>query len=268
MESIRRGRVSAELMYHDSNVIHFEPNLNLMPNEEFREISDSFVPGILDIYMVSNYGRIWHKFNRVFLKYNIDSYGNPYKYFRMKNGGSKIIRIHILVKHIFDYYPGCEQDEIIHIDGNNANICIWNLAYRSQIQNYCNQTRFVYTDELIHEICRRLERRDCTIAYLAQELGVPVSLVEGVNKGSIRPDISSQYTIEVRKIPKTFTDDEIEQICKFLESNKQEYKLKIERCKAAIASIGKDPENTRYIKATKKILGKETFLNISDKYDI
>ena len=258
---------SPELLYHGSNVIYFLPTV-IFPNEEFRSIPEEVIPGANEYYLISNYGRLWHKFNCYFFNYLIDTNGYAYKSFKTKYG-EKICRIHILVKRTFDPNPN-PRLEINFLDNNKSNLIIWNLAYidsEAAKQNRVN-TIHSYSDEIIHEICRRLEKRDCTFSVIANELNVPYTLVQSINGGYTRLDIASQYDIETRKVSKTLTDEEIVNVCKFLEAHKHDIPIKIDRCRAAASYIGKSSEDRHVIKAIKKILGRETFINISCNFDI
>lgn len=263
------NRRAAELNYHGSNVIYFIPSPDMMmPNEEFRPIPQELIPGVMDYYMISNYGRLWHKFNRTFFSYLTDTTGHLYRVFKTEYG-DVVYRIHTLVKRTFDPRPDNPNATIIFRDGNKSNILLWNLEYSTDCKDYnIDMTQNSYTDDIIHEICRRLETRDCTLTVISEELDVPYTLVQSINGGYTRRDISSQYNIETRKIPQVLTEQEIYKVCEFLQLHKNDIPVKIDRCRAAAEYIGKSSLDRFVVKAIKKILGRETFVHISSQFNI
>ena len=45
---------------YNNCALYFVPEV-ISEYEEFRPITEQVVPGILNYYMISNFGRIWHK---------------------------------------------------------------------------------------------------------------------------------------------------------------------------------------------------------------
>ena len=121
-------------LYRNSPIYFFPESITL-PVEEWKDITEDIVPEVLPYYMISNYGRLFHKYKGIILANNIDSKGYLYKPLTTKSGKPKNCRIHRLVMMTFNYFPGCEDVIINHKDGVKSNCFIWNLEWSSYSDN-------------------------------------------------------------------------------------------------------------------------------------
>lgn len=251
--------------------IYFIPQPITMPPEEFRDITDAIIPGVRPYYMISNYGRLFHKYKNRFLTLNIDTKGYLYKPLAVE-GGSINCRIHRLVLLAFAYFPGCEKYIGNHKDGIKTNCFIWNLEWTTYSENNIhayqtglNQKRKIPEDK-IYEICELLENPNNSITYIAEKTGVSYSIVAAIQQKRVHTDISDQYNIQPRKVNNNLSTDQVNQLCKYFEDHPKQGTLD-QHSKAALESIGfKDP-SSRQIRTAKKILTKETYSYISREYD-
>ena len=75
-------------------------------------------------------------------------------------------------------------------------------------------------DEIVHEICRRLEKGDAPTA-IANDLGIGRYVVNDIKFGRNYKDIASQYNFKMDKMVSEALDDEtVHKICRELESGK------------------------------------------------
>ena len=93
----------------------------LLPNEYFLLITEIAAPNVLPYYMISNYGRIWHKYLHHFMRTSWDciNYMEGYRIASLacKDGKNHSFRVHRLLMLTHRYFPGCENMMVNHIDG-------------------------------------------------------------------------------------------------------------------------------------------------------
>lgn len=254
--------------------IYFVPSPVLyLPPEEFKEITDKVVPGVKPYYMISNYGRIWHKYRQEFLTFNIDSKGYLYKPLATDNGSINC-RIHRLVMMTFCYFPGCENRLINHKDGIKTNPCITNLEWSSYSENMIHafenelvSKQNIYNDEQIKSICELLQNNKITLQEIADKVKVPYSLVQSIQGKRTHTDISDKYNIQPRKINNNLSIEEVEKLCKYYQDNPKNNLTLDQYCTQALLSIGINNTEYKFIKTAKKILNKETYTYISKDYN-
>lgn len=256
--------------------ICFEPTRDLCPPEEFRDISQEMVPGILDYYMISTFGRVWHKYQRYFMKVAVDSKG--YVFIPLSTiYGSKNCRIHRLIMEAFCPVPNQKNLIVNHKNGIKTDNHIWNLEWATQSENgiHAFQTglngshrKGKVSDETVREICRLLEDRGNTINAIADKTGVPYTIVLAIQGKRAHTDISDEYNIQPRKVNNNLTVEEVRKICEFFENNPKDGKETLEqRSIKALNFIGYMNPTYREIRTVKKILSRETYGYISCEYN-
>lgn len=260
---------------YDKNPIMFTPPNNAYINmpEAFVDITDQMVPGIRPYYMISNYGRLWHKYRAEFLTSNIDSKGYLYKPLATING-NKNLRIHRLVMLAFCYYPGCESMLINHKDGNKCNDALWNLEWCTYEENaqHAEKTglnqHIALDDNKVHEVCKLLEDSTIPLLTVSSMTGVPYSAIQAIQNKRSHIDISDQYDIKSRKIGSNFTIEQVHQLCKYYQDHPYDYNIPLDvYCAKALDAVGINNPGHRYNRTAKKIFRKETYSYISEGYN-
>lgn len=90
----------------------------VLPGEYFALLQPEVIDqDLLPYYMISNYGRIWHKFANHFMSTSWDGPGYRIAVLALKTGKSRTFRVHRLLMLTFRYYTGCENMMINHKDG-------------------------------------------------------------------------------------------------------------------------------------------------------
>lgn len=260
-----------------NNAIYFMPPETLCEPEIFLPITDQAVPGVAPYYLISNYGRIWHRYKQRFLTVNIDTKGYLYKPLAIRDSGkSKSCRIHRLVMMTFAYIPGCENLLVNHKDGNKGNCHLYNLEWSTSSENQIHAVvnglkyRDVYTDEQIHHVCRLLEDRGKTLTSIAEETGVQYTTIQAIQGKRAFLDISDKYNIKPRKINNNLSIDQIHQLCDYYQNNP---KLPLPQetldqySRRALIGIGIENPSSREIRSAKKVYTKESYSYISCEYD-
>ena len=248
----------------DINAIHpikFVPMNPINIPEVFVDITDQIVPGVLPYYMISNYGRIWHKYELAFLSVNIDSKGYIYKPL-VTIEGPKNYRIHRLVMMSFNYFPGCENHPVDFIDQNKANPCIWNLKWGHE-----ESTIIPSTEENIRLACSLLEDTNNTLPYISEVTGLTYGVIQAIQNKRAWTEISKDYDIKERKVASNFSEEQIRTLCEYYQSVPKNDILDKYCSTAIISALSIEDPNSKQIRAAKKIYTKDSYTNISKDYN-
>lgn len=121
---------------YDTNKPFFIIPWVIADDEIFVDITDIAVPGIYPYYMISNYGRVFNKYNKYhpFTRYNLDSRGYWHSPVQTKYG-QKLIRNHRMEMIMFNWVAGCDNLVVDHIDGNKLNMKLSNLQWLTMQNN-------------------------------------------------------------------------------------------------------------------------------------
>ena len=271
---------------YNNCALYFVPEV-ISEYEEFRPITEQVVPGILNYYMISNFGRIWHKYKQKFLAYNYDSKGYLYKPLATING-TKNYRVHRLVLMTFNYIPGCEDLIANHKDGNKANPCLWNLEWTTFNENMAHAKRtglldmeskistmpprkkpeFTVTEQQVEEICKLLQDGDLTQQQISKQTGVSYHVIQAIQGKRTWRNISDKYDIKPRKVASNLTEEQVHLICKYFEDVKRPEEVSIRQyCRDALSSIGLSEHTHLQLRSVLKILARETYSYISKDYN-
>ena len=244
--------------------------------EIFLPISPERVPDVSDYYLISNYGRVWHKYKARFLSITIDTKG--YAFIPLSTShGMKIMRIHRLVALHFLYQPGCEELLVNHKDGVKTNNYVNNLEWvtysgnmRHAIETGLANSSFSYDDETIKRICEMLQAGDKTFQQISTELGVSYTLVQAINQRRVHTDISDKYVFPLRKINTTFSEDQVRAICKFISENPKPLTWTLRDYYRFIlkGSLQIGDATRLQIRTVEKIYNKTTYSYISKDYNM
>lgn len=240
------------LNYYNKNII--EPFC--FRDEIWKPITDEIVPGVKPIYQISNYGRIYSNSNsrtnsnhtgRI-LRPNFDDQ----RYIKVglfrTNGSVVTRRINRLVLMVFRPIEHSELYEAHHIDGNFQNNYLGNLVWLTPEEhqritkatwptginsklNGQNGSNVKLTKEQVLEIKNRIIAGDYgTFASLAKEFNTTASNIWRIVHNCSWHGYGEEIPEHMFNVisPHGFTNDEIENICKWLEShdinNKDVYK--------------------------------------------
>lgn len=152
-------------------------------------------------YFVTYDGRVYSNITADYLVGNFSFDGYLRVLLKRDSGGYVTIGIHRLVA--MAYLPNPEnKPEVNHIDGNKLNNAVWNLEWCNGWENVehalkTGLRKSVLSDDMIHEICRRLERGDM-VKSICQDLGVQKHNVLSIKSGC-HARISNQYNIPRNK---------------------------------------------------------------------
>lgn len=236
-------------------------------DEIFLPVTEQAIPGVYPYYMISNYGRVFLKYGKTpFMSYVLDSKGYWYGKFATTDGG-KICSLHRVEAMTFNYFPGCEEYLIDHVDGNRMNMRLINLEW----VNYQENTRRAVAmsnangGSLPPQIIPDYIQRDMLILKdmkdrLAIESSIRKQQEDNIVKDYTQKnfnDMKTQFNCQSNSTKnsgrETHSDEQIEQICFMLQ---QGYTM------AYIANTLKVKKS--YVAA---VYHKQTGIQISQNYD-
>lgn len=255
--------------------VYFVPGqdqLQTLPPEVFVDVTDLMVPGVQPYYMISNYGRLWHKYKQRIIKPDIDSHKYLYKSLASVNGTGIPVRIHRLVMLAFAYRPDHANFVVNHIDTNPLNCTITNLEWTTFEENVQYSARLgdvgtKYTDEQVMQVCEMLQAGEL-LTDIADKTGVSLQVVNAIQARRTHTNISQNYSFERRKTERNLSDAEIKNVCLFLQEHKEDMKMLNvnDKCRAVMINLNLDTSNNM-LKTLQKIITRTTYSYISKDYD-
>lgn len=109
----------------------------LKEGERWNDIPEEVVPGRKPYYAINSYGEVMNTDTGKYLKDTWDTKGYSIYHLQNfdKNNSKKPIRTHRIVIQTFNYFDGCKDYFVDHIDGNKKNNYIENLRYADAKSN-------------------------------------------------------------------------------------------------------------------------------------
>ncbi|MCK9198553.1 MAG: NUMOD4 motif-containing HNH endonuclease [Bacilli bacterium] len=250
--------------------------------EQWANITDLAVPGVMPYYMVSTYGRIYSKTSNKILLDHDD--GRGYRIIGlMTENGRPTVRIHRVVLITFKPVLNYNELYVNHKDTNKSNNYLYNLEWGTPLYNSQHAVKnnlilkgedvsnAILTNDQVHLICKGLEQ-GLPYNEIAESIGPTdykniKGTLRAIRAGQAWKFISDQYTFENFKgiTACKFTDDEVYKICEGLESNLN--------YKDILVSLGYDINSidektlTNYNHAISSIRVKKTYTNISKDFE-
>lgn len=220
-------------------------------NEIWLQITENVAKNILPVYYVSNYGRIYSSISNKILKPSIDNGGYEnvclhLSIHRPNGGRTQIIkRVNRIVMITFCPIENYENLQVNHIDNNRRNNCIWNLEWCTPIENtrhsilygYKNHVNYSGINNPMHKlnnddiitIIELLKSQKYSYEQISKLFNISSSAIKSIADGNawscLTDNILSKEDI---RISSSFTNQELNDICKFFEcndiNNKEKYK--------------------------------------------
>lgn len=241
--------------------------------ETFKDITQDIVPGVYDYYMISNYGRVYHKYLGIFLKPGIS--GSGYLYVMMSTDfGPKPIQIHRVELMAFAPIENPELYQVNHKNGNKFVNLIINLEWVTCRENIIHAYRmglrkrgYKLSEIEAQKICELLQENKYTNKEIASLVGnnVAESNVADIKSGNVWKDISKNYSFSYKTF-RLFTNDMINNLCKYFETHSINDLSINNFCKLALEYYNY-PTDFNYIDSARKIYTKKYYINISRNYN-
>ena len=230
-------------------------------------------------YMASNYGQIYDRMNQCLLRqheHRVD--GKTSVYLRVNvirdDGLKRDVGVNRLVLMAWKPLEDYVNSEANHINRDTLNNCLYNLEWVNHLENVQHYYKsinapVIYTDEIVHTICRGLVQSIPYQQICEQMLNLEYteqlkSYITAVRVGNIRTDISSQYIFpKKRRNTATFDDDQIAFICQCI-VNGDNSDLILNKLGINLPAGSKEKLNI--LEIIRRIRNKERFTRISNNY--
>ena len=241
-------------------------------DEEFIDIDDRILPGVYPYYLVSNYGRVYHKFTHSFLKPGWCTSGYLFVYLSTSNGPKNFL-LHRLVMIAFKPVIGYENLQVNHINGDKHCNYIWNLEWCTRKENILHaintglvkRKRSVSEDDVVN-ICKLLSSNLYTIDEISNITNISSCIISSIKKRKSYTDISKDYSFESRK-GKLFSEYDIKLLCStFQEIPRLDDECVNEYCKRILILLQMDYSDNM-IDSVRKIYNRKYYTKISKEYN-
>lgn len=254
-----------------SQQISIDPSV-MYVGEMFIDITDQLVPGVYDYYMISNFGRVYHKYLGIFMSPGVSGSGYLFVYLSTYNG-PKMMQLHRLVLMAFKPIQNPEEFQANHKNGDKQDDIILNLEWNTRSENIKHAYRTglhrrnsELNESDIVKVCDLL----ATGKYINREIaemvgnGVTESVVSEIKKKTCWMDISKDYTFHQRP-GKLFSNDDVENMCQYFVSNPKGNLTVNDHCRNALAFCGLSTDD-KIVDCARKIYTRKYYTNISCKY--
>lgn len=197
--------------------------------EVFLPVTDDMVPGVKDIYSVSNYGRVYSSASGKFIgSHDEDGY---IRSDLIKNDKSKIRKgnhtlMMLAFRPIDNYNPN--KDIPNHLDGIKDHNTLDNLEWTDTRGNSLHaidtglhkmngedNPNNKLSRKDVEEICKLIETGQYYDTEIANMYGVSYTNISDIHKGKIWKDVSKDYDMTVKKY-KSLTPEKAREICELL----------------------------------------------------
>lgn len=248
-----------------------DPNILLL-NEIFKYVTPDIVPGVYPYYMVSNCGRIYHRYLERIMSPGLETSG--YLFILLSTEfGQKTIQVNRLVLITFCPIQNPEMYQANHKNGNKLNNHLSNLEWTTRSENIIHSYRTglhisptsITQDQAI-KIVEMLIENKYMCKEIASILGVSVNIVESIKKKESWKHLTEGLTFEQRK-GRLYTDNDVKILCEYFQNNpKCANELSSDYVRKALRDCNFENPDSMYDTA-RKIYSKKHYTHISKYYN-
>lgn len=244
-------------------------------------ITDQMVPGVKPYYMISDYGRVFSIARCEILTPILDPGTGYLRISLVINGVSRQRSLHRLMMLAFRYFPGCENYQVNHIDGNKLNPSLSNLewvtcqenivhAIRTGLHPDCsgeNNPFATITNDQADMIGRLLAEGKLSRKEIASTVGCTVSNINNIMSGNCRREVFEKYNLqELKQNPTALTEEQVHFVCKFIQDNRYLYNTESNMYRDIMVQLGIE-ETKAMVSAIYRIHKRQTRTDISCNYN-
>lgn len=243
--------------------------------EIFVDITPQYIPGIYPYYMISNCGNVYHKALGRLVSLGISTSGY-WCYPFATDHGAVTTQIHRLEMVIFNYIPGCEYLDVNHKNGNKLDNHLYNMEWMTRQENIIHSYRIglhvlgedsplakITNDDAI-KICELLQ-----LGYgpkeISEMIGIRREIIQSIKNRDTWTHISCNYIFPEQRKSKSFSDEDVNAMCKFFSSNDIGNLTIKDYCKIALVDIGLETTN-KNVDSARKIYTRTHYTRISKDY--
>jgi len=250
------------------DILDFE----LEPGEVFDYITEDIVPGVYPYYMVSNSGRVYHRYLKQIMKQGLETSG--YLFITLATiYGPKIIQMNRLVLMRFNPIPNPELYQANHKNGNKLNNHLYNLEWTTRSENILHAYRTglhvpktLISEDIAIKIVEMLSTNRYQCKEIANIFGVPENIVNSIKKKESWKHLTKDCEFESR-VGRLYNDSEIRKLCEYFQNNpKPDFMQTNTYIYQALVSCNFD-DPARKVDTARKVYGRKYYTKISKDYD-
>ena len=180
------------------------------------------------------FGRVFSISRCIVLKPVLDQGTGYYKISIVINDVHCYRSLHRLIMLAFRYFPGCENLQVNHIDGNKLNNDLSNLEWVTCQQNILhaintglhydpkgeNNPAATITDAQADMIGNLLSQNKYSRKEIADMVGCTVYNINNIMSGNCRKEVFDKYNLEqFKQQARVLNDNQVHYICLFIQNN-------------------------------------------------
>ena len=263
-----------------SNYIQF------LPNEYWRPITNMSVPNVVPgMYYISNCARVYSTHSNKILAQIISNTGYYRVNLRHIDGSSRYHILHRILMIEFCAVPGYTSLQINHIDGKKTNNDFNNLEWCTCQQNIQHAydtglkikehgedcTYATITNKQAEQIAQLITTQKYSHKEIATIVGCKLHIVNSISAGETWKYIYNKYELyKYKRNPRPgYTDEQIHQLCKFFENNKDniKYKTRSDMFRDALKTLFDIEYDNSMASSLNRIYNKQTRKDITNQYN-
>lgn len=262
-------------------------------NEQFKDITPNIIPGIYPWYMISNFGKVYNKYEgkleKIYIANKNSNINNPYytMSFCTINGYVSVM-IHRLILAVFypELGPLYQKLDVHHKNGNtlynfisyndyNHGNIEWMTHSENMLEAYKDGSAKIGEDNVHSKISNKTALKIIQLlsstSYTSKEIcaivggGATEHIVDDIRKKQCWRHLSKGYTFNQR-INRQFTEQDVHNFCKNFEQLSSSNISINEKCRRALINNGFEPLNN-YVETLRKIYTKKYYINIVSQYN-
>lgn len=244
----------------------------LLDGERFEYITEDIVPGVYPYYMVSNCGRVYHRYLRCIMKQGLETSGYLFITLATCNG-PKIIQMNRLVLMVFNPVPNCHELQANHKDGNKLNNYLYNLEWVTRSENIIHAyenglhiPKATISEDQAIQIVELLKTNLYQCKEIANIVGVNENIVNSIKKKESWKRLTRDCNFDARQ-GRLYSDDDARVLCEYFQSHPKPKGLESKAyVLEALIACGFDNPYDK-VDTARKIYSKKHYTRISKDYN-
>lgn len=265
---------------------------NIYFDEMFIPITDAVIPGIYDWYMISNYGKIYHKYEGTLLKlYESSKNNNGATYYSVNLKtiyGNVSYRVHRLVMDCF-YPVKTDYEKSLDINHKNGdkhdNYISYNEINRGNLERITRKENIqhaydtglhhtgednvhsIISNKTAEKVVELLSANLYTSKQIVDIIGdknLTTNIVDSIRKKESWAKISENIEFKQR-INRQFSESDIHNFCKSFQNQQGNGLCCNDKCRKALIENGFSPDN-KYIETLRKVYMRKYYKHITSQY--
>ena len=243
----------------------------LQPGEKFEYITNDHVPGVYPYYMISNYGRVYHRYLEIIMRPGLETSGYLFIVLSTCNG-PKIVQLNRLVLKVFKPIENDYLYQANHLNGNKFENTEWNLEWATRSENILHAYRTglhipitTISEEQAKEVVEMLKSGKYMCKEIARILGINENIVNSIKKKESWKHLTLDCSFEHREGRK-YSDEQIATLCKYFQTNPKPENMEIKTyVEIAAKDCGfEDPKSC--VDTLRKVYTRTHYTRISKNY--